>query len=49
MRNSLMDRAAGNQIDVILTHPRHQQALRDMIGLIADLRRCRLPVDLYEF
>ncbi|MEU4383563.1 hypothetical protein [Micromonospora echinofusca] len=44
-----MDRAPGNQIDVILTHPRHQQMLRTMIGLIADLRRCRLAADLYEF
>ncbi|WP_159079305.1 hypothetical protein [Plantactinospora sp. BC1] len=49
MRNSLMDRASGNQIDVILTHPRHQQGLRTMIELIADLRRCRLAADLYEF
>lgn len=49
MRNSLMDRSPGNQIDVILTHPQHQQTLRTMIELIADLRRCQLAADLYEF
>jgi hypothetical protein len=49
MRKSLMDRAPGNQIDVILTHPRHQQALRTMIELIGDLRGCRSADDLYHF
>ena len=49
MRNTLMDRAPGNQIDVILTHPRHQQTLRTMIELIGDLRRCRSASDLYDF
>lgn len=44
-----MDRAPGNQIDLILTHPRHQQALRTMIELIRDLRTCRTPADLYDF
>jgi hypothetical protein len=40
LRKLLMDRAPGNQIDLILTHPRHQQALRTMIELIRDLRTC---------
>lgn len=44
-----MDRAPGNQIDVILTHPRHQSALQTLIGLIRDLRSCKGPADWYEF
>ncbi len=49
MRNSLMDRDAGNEIDAILTHPRHQWALNTMIGLIHDLRQCVNDEDLYQF
>jgi len=49
LRNMLMDRAAGNQIDLILTHARHQQALNTMIELIRDLRGCRSASDLYHF
>lgn len=49
MRKSLMERAPGNQIDLILTHPRHQWSLRTMIELIRDLRRCETHADLHEF
>jgi hypothetical protein len=49
MRNSLMDRAASGQADLIVTHPWHQQALNTIIGLITDLRRCRSSEDLYFF
>jgi hypothetical protein len=49
MRNMLMDRALGDQADLIMTHPRHQQALRTLIELITDLRRCRQPAEQVEF
>jgi hypothetical protein len=46
---SLMSRAPDNQIDLILTHPRHQQTLRMNIELIRDLRCCQSVADLYHF
>lgn len=49
MRATLMDRVAGDQIDVILTHPAHQRALRTLIELIRDLRACRSHEDMYHF
>jgi len=49
MRRSLMDRAPDGQVDVILTHPRHQLALQTLIGLVRDLRRAHGAADLYEF
>jgi hypothetical protein len=49
MRNSLMDRAPGNQVDAIMTHPQHQWALNTMIGLIRDLRQSATVGDLYLF
>ncbi|GAB3414152.1 hypothetical protein [Flindersiella endophytica] len=49
MRNSLMDRVPDNQIDIILTHPDHRQALRTIIGLITDLRCCRTDSDFHDF
>jgi hypothetical protein len=44
-----MDRAAGDQIDVILTHPAHQQTLHALIDLIRALRACRSAEDMYHF
>ncbi|WP_238006125.1 hypothetical protein KZZ52_51715 [Dactylosporangium sp. AC04546] len=49
MRNSLMDRVSGNQIDVILTHPQHQHSFQTLIKLIRALRECRSVEDFYHF
>ncbi|WP_432838779.1 hypothetical protein [Dactylosporangium sp. CA-092794] len=49
MRATLMDRADGDQIDVILTHPAHQRTLRTLIDLIGALRACRSVEDMYHF
>ncbi len=49
MRAMLMDRADGDQVDVILTHPAHQQTLRSLVDLIGALRACRSAEDLYHF
>lgn len=49
MRATLMDRADGDQIDVILTHPAHQRTLRALIDLIGALRACRSAEDMYNF
>lgn len=49
MRATLMDRADGDQIDIILTHPAHQQTLRALIDLIQALRACRSAEDMYHF
>jgi hypothetical protein len=49
VRATLLDRADGDQIDVILTHPAHQQTLRAMIDLIQALRACRSADDMYHF
>ncbi|MEU8152169.1 hypothetical protein AB0B94_00720 [Micromonospora sp. NPDC048986] len=49
MRATLMDRADGDQIDLILTHPAHQETLRALIDLIRTLRACRSAEELYHF
>ena len=48
MRATLMDRADGDQIDVILTHPAHQRTLCALIDLIRTLRACRCAEDMYH-
>ncbi|MFU8871029.1 hypothetical protein [Micromonospora sp. SL4-19] len=48
MRKTLLDRAAGHEIDLILTHPKHEWARRTLTDLIGDLRSCRHD-DLYDF
>ncbi|GAB3188976.1 hypothetical protein FHX75_111403 [Micromonospora palomenae] len=48
MRATLMDRADGDQIDAILTHPAHQQTLHALIELIRALRTCRSAEDMYH-
>ena len=49
MRATLMDRADGDQIDVILTHPAHQKTVRALIDLIQALHVCRSAEDFYHF
>ncbi|MEU4635404.1 hypothetical protein AB0F90_13410 [Micromonospora chalcea] len=49
MRDTLMDRADGDQTDLILTHPAHQRTLRALIDLVRALRACRSAEDLYHF
>jgi len=45
----LLDHLPVEMINAIQTHPLHQQGLRDIIGLIGDLRRCESESDLYDF